>query len=118
MPKLPLFLTVFTIIVTASWLIYSQKADNPTYKPGSSAQLDTVVNQARHSYELQKSQGVDFGSGPCLSNDLLPGWVIDLVHRPRQAVDDLPQNQCQAYLEGRASHFIELDLNGDVVRIK
>jgi len=119
MPKLPLFLTVLIIIVLAAFLIYSQKGDpSRSYKPGSSMELDTAVNQAKHAYTLRKAQGTDFSSGPCLSNDLLPGWVADIVHNPRQVVDDLAQNQCPAFLEGRATHFVELDLDGEVVRVK
>lgn len=119
MPKLPLFLTVLTVIIVASFLIYSQKGDpSKNYKPGSSNELDTAVNQAKHAYTLRKNLGTDFSDGPCLSNDLLPGWVADIVHSPRQVVDDLAQNQCPAFLEGRAKHFVELDLDSNVVRVK
>lgn len=112
-----LFLTILAIVLMASFLIYQQK-ETPIYKPGSSAELDTAVNQAKHAYQLQKAQGKDFASGPCLSNDLLPDWVADVVHTPRQSVDDLAQNQCPAFLEGRANRFVELDLDGNVVRVK
>ncbi|MDO8618863.1 MAG: hypothetical protein Q7R49_02835 [Candidatus Daviesbacteria bacterium] len=118
MPKLPLFTVILTIIIIASILIYSQKPTTSVYKPGSSAELDTVVNQAKHAYNLRKVAGADLSTGPCLSNDLLPDWVADLVHNPRQAIDDFAQNQCSAYLEGRATHFVELDLSGNVARIK
>ena len=53
-------------------------------------------------------------SGPCLSNGT--EWVVDVVHNPRQAVDDLPANQCPSYLSGLSKHFIELDLSGNLVR--
>lgn len=118
MPKLPLFLVVLVIIVVSSTLIYSQKPNNVSYKPGTSTELDTVVNQAKYAYQLHKNQKADLSNGPCLSNDLLPGWVADIVHSPRQSIDDLAQNQCPAYLEGRATHFVELDLEGNVVRVK
>jgi hypothetical protein len=58
----------------------------------------------------------DLSAGPCLSNNLIPDWVADIAHNPRQAVDDLPANQCSAYREGQAHHFVELDLDGNLIR--
>jgi hypothetical protein len=57
---------------------------------------------------------VDLSNGPCLSDALpsgviTPGFVCDVAHSPRQAVDDDPKNQCSAYRDGRASHFVEVD---------
>jgi len=55
--------------------------------------------------------GEDLSNGPCLLNPLtdLPSWVCDVAHKPRQPVDDRPENQCSAYREGRATHFVEVD---------
>jgi len=59
-------------------------------------------------------------SGPCLSDDnagwTIDDWVCDVAHSPRQAVDNEPANQCQAYREGRASHFVELDPQCNLIR--
>jgi hypothetical protein len=58
--------------------------------------------------------GEDLSAGPCLS-DALPGrvvqpdWVCDVAHSPRQDVDNQPKNQCAAYYDGTAHHFIEVD---------
>lgn len=87
-----------------------------SYKPGISEEADQAVNQAVKVYDQKKSLGEDFTNGPCLTNDLLPGWVVDIAHNPRLPVDDLAQNQCQAFNEGRATHFVELDLDGKVIR--
>lgn len=69
--------------------------------------------------KCQKSliEGVDAAKGPCLSNEIQTDWVCDMVHRPRQAVDDLPENQCSAYREGKAKHFVEVDPNCEVIKI-
>lgn len=80
--------------------------------------IDTAVANAKSIYRKRLLDGVDQSNGPCLSNDLMQGWAADLVHNPRVALDDLPSNQCQAYLEGRASHFVELDLSGNVIRVR
>ena len=38
----------------------------------------------------------------------MPLWVADIAHDPREDIDDEPENQCQRYREGEASHFVEL----------
>lgn len=114
-----LLLLVFLVITFTSFATFSilgQKTSG--YKPGVSLEYDRAVNQAQSLFSQKQKLGVDFSNGPCLSNDLLPGWVADIVHNPRQKIDDLPINQCQAYLEGRAKHFVELDLDGNVVRVQ
>lgn len=88
------------------------------YRPGYSYEIDQAVNQAQSLYNQKKALKEDFTNGPCLTNDLMSGWVVDLVHNPRQPIDNNEQYQCQAYREGRATHFVELDLNGEVVRVK
>lgn len=84
----------------------------------SKADIDTAVNQAKYLYEMEKVKGRDFSSGPCLSNALMPDWVADIAHNPRQSVDDLRENQCPAFLEGRAHHFVELDLEGNLIKAR
>ncbi len=119
-----LFLGVLLVIVGVSSAIlyinrkasiYDQTASS--YKPGVFTEIDKAISQAQTLYAQKKAAGVDFSDGPCLTNDLMKGWVADLVHNPRIMMDDLAQNQCQAYLEGRASHFVELDLAGNLVRV-
>lgn len=114
-----LFILV-AIAIASSALIttifFSHK--NLSCKPGQLSDYDKAVCQALILYNQQKSSGSDFSSGPCLSNDLFPGWVADIVHNPRERQDDLPANQCQAFIEGRATHFVELDTKGNVVRVE
>jgi hypothetical protein len=107
------------VLVSGSILLINRKDSltDTTYKPGVSTQVDTAVNQAQLVFQRKKALGVDFSEGPCLTNDLMVGWVVDIVHNPRQPIDNLPQNQCPAYLEGRAKHFIELDTNGNLIRV-
>ncbi len=63
--------------------------------------------------ELQN--GKDLSTGPCISNEIIPGWVCDVAHNPRQPVDNKPENQCPAY--GRnATHFIEVDPSCNFIR--
>lgn len=110
---------VLMVILGASAIIYIRNSNtNNTYKPGIWPEADQAVAQAQYLYNKAKDQGVDFKNGPCLSNALIPGWVLDLAHNPREPVDDLPENQCKAYLEGSAKHFVEMDLKGNILRVK
>jgi hypothetical protein len=58
----------------------------------------------------------DFSLGPCLSNAIQPDWICDIAHNPRQAVDNDSANQCSAYREGVAHHFVELDSTCQLIR--
>lgn len=56
-------------------------------------------------------------AGPCLSNDLLAdkNWVCDVVHSPRNPVDNDPANQCPAYGQ-QASRFVEVNPSCEFIR--
>lgn len=120
-----LLILVLSVIAIVSLVIVYVHETNPfnaaikgKYKPGLDDEIDNAVKKAQAIYQDRKAIGTDFESGPCLSNDLLPDWVVDIAHNPRQKLDDLAENQCQAFIEGRAKHFVELDLDGEVIRIK
>ncbi|MFA6255311.1 MAG: hypothetical protein WC675_04770 [Patescibacteria group bacterium] len=59
----------------------------------------------------------DFEAGPCLSNAIVPDWVCDVAHNPRQSVDDEVANQCPAFREGTAHHFVEVDGNCNLIKV-
>src|SRR5574343_1180912 len=77
---------------------------------------DKAILLANEIYTQEKAKGIDLSSGPCIANPIpqMPDWVIDIAHNPRQAIDNLAENQCSVFREGKASHFIELDLQGKV----
>lgn len=77
---------------------------------------ERAIQMAQELYREMKTQGVDMSIGPCLSEEVLPDWCADVAHSPRQAIDDMPQNQCQSYLSGRVHHFVELDPDGNLIR--
>jgi hypothetical protein len=86
----------------------------------SSSSTDTtqVVAAAQQVYQQAKANGTDFSNGPCIAEQLseFPDWSVDVAHDPRQAVDDQPANQCQAYRRGKTHHFVELDPDGKLIR--
>lgn len=115
--KLKLFLFVFGLILGVSLIILWFNTEKKQYQPGISEKDDQAVNQSQLLYREFIKTSPDISSGPCLTNALMPGWVVDLVHSPRQPIDDLEENQCKSFVEGRSEHFVELDLSGNVVRV-
>jgi hypothetical protein len=81
---------------------------------GADADPATIAG-AKRAYAAAKARGVDMTNGPCLGI-VAPDWVADVAHDPRRAVDDDPANQCAAYRNGEAHHFVELDPEGNVIR--
>ncbi len=116
MPKLTLLIIVLTVIILTSFATLVFHSGTQTVI--SKSEIDSAVNQAQHVYRQTKLSGGDFSNGSCLSNALMPDWVADIAHSPRLPIDDLPENQCSAYLEGRAKHFVELDVDGNLIRAK
>ena len=124
-PRGKLLILVLSVIAVVSLAIVYVHEFNPfnraikgNYKPGLSTEIDTMVGRAKKVYEDKKALGIDFSTGPCLTNDLAQEWVADIAHNPRQTIDNLAENQCPRFLEGRAKHFVELDVKGEVVRVK
>jgi hypothetical protein len=81
---------------------------------GAKADKDTVA-LAQQAYRDARARGVDMSQGPCLGV-IKKGWVADVAHDPRQKVDDDPANQCEAFRSGEATHFVELDPQGSLIR--
>lgn len=116
MPKTTLLIIALIVVVLTALITVFLNSGGP--KSASKNEIETAVNQAKYFYGQERGRERDFSSGPCLSEALLPGWVVDIVHSPRLPIDDLPENQCSAYREGRAQHFVELDLEGNLIRTK
>ncbi len=112
MPKILLFaISLSVIILTVSAVLFFQESI-------PKSEIYTAINQAQLLYRERSKDGQDFSAGSCLSNALMPGWVLDIAHSPRLAIDDLPQNQCPSFREGRARHFVELDPEGNLIRAR
>ena len=122
MPKNLLFVICLAVILVSAYLVYASNDGLIPFqnfdRPGKKIELDTAINQAKYLYRIKNEEKTDFSKGPCLSNALMPGWVLDIVHDPRQPVDDLVENQCAAYVSGQAKHFVELDTTGNLVRAR
>lgn len=79
------------------------------------ADAEQVISSCIQLCQEEKNKGTDLSNGPCLSNDIGSTngekWVCDVAHFPREDVDNLPENQCSAFREGGAKHFVEVDVN-------
>lgn len=113
LPKPLLVSAILAVVILTALATYGLNSGGVT-----KSDIDVAVNQAKYLYEMEKSKDKDFSSGPCISNALMPDWVADVAHSPRQTIDDLAANQCPAYLEGRARHFVELDLEGNLIKAR
>jgi hypothetical protein len=101
-----------------SWIKNSKgvwiKHGNPAETPAEVLEQQQIIACAQDIYSQFKRNGMNFSS-QCLGQ--CGGYSIDIVHTPRTKEDNLEQNQCEEYLTKETSHFIELNNNGEIVRI-
>jgi hypothetical protein len=72
-------------------------------------QTNNVVDECKAACSAALTTGQNLSNGPCLLDPMSnPYWVCDITHSPRESIDDLPENQCNAWNNKTASHFIEL----------
>jgi len=90
------------------------KHGNPSSIPDYAAEQQNLTNCALKLLNDDLALGIRHGS-ECLGR--CGNYAVDLVHVPRSSEDDLPENQCIDFLIGKVSAFIELDANGNIVRI-
>ena len=76
--------------------------------------LDYMSFWRMNLYNEKNQEGMEFNS-QCLGT--CEDFAVDIVNAPRTSEDNKIENQCQDYRNGIAKHFIELDKNGEIVRI-
>lgn len=124
-----LTLIIFLALVLVSFLRFNSEEDswikdsnglwikhgNPSTTPENvQAQLD-AISCASELYALANINNLEFSSqclGKCSS------YSIDIVNSPRTEEDNLEENQCNDYKTGVTKNFIELNQQGQIVRIK
>lgn len=129
MKKILFLIIIVAIVVGVTFFLYFRDSDenitndaiNAITGIGSidikeAADQRLAISKARELWRAYSFSGEDLSDGPCLSNEIMPGWVADIVHDPRQAIDNDPANQCPAYRTGEATHFVELDIDGNLIR--
>jgi len=90
------------------------KHGNPSSVSDEVVEQADAVLCALDLYRTAEENGLDFLS-QCLGS--CGDYAVDIVHDPREDIDDLAENQCDDYRHNRVGHFIELDVDGIIVRI-
>ncbi len=95
------------------------KHGRPRDTPDEVILQQKILAAAQQVYNQKKAESIDFSAGPCLADSLTDysDWVVDVAHNPRQEVDARQENQCASFRMGKAKHFVELDENGDLIRV-
>ncbi len=108
--------TVFVIVVVA--IIFAAGCVQEGQMQSSDRDRAYMACKDACEYDAKILLKQNLSSGPCLLNpvETASDWVCDVAHNPRHAIDDLPENQCGAFREGEAHHFVELDENCGLIR--
>jgi hypothetical protein len=87
-------------------------------KQVSQSDRDRAVDEAQTAFSQVQATGQDLSAGPCISESLpdLPDWVADIAHDPREPIDDEAANRCQRFRSGQAHHFVELNVDGQLIQ--
>jgi hypothetical protein len=87
-------------------------------KETETSEKDRAIAACKEECNSKLREGVDLSNGPCLLDPIsdLQDWVCDVAHEPRQDVDNDPKNQCSAYREGKAHHFVEVDPSCNLIK--
>ena len=86
----------------------------PDSKPAKVLVQEAAINAALQLFQEKKLE-MNFSS-QCLG--VVQMYAVDIVHVPRTVDDDKQENQCDDYRLGIVDKFIELDKDGNVVRVK
>ena len=98
------------IVVTAIIVLIILLLPIAFYYKSQTNEKELAVEKCINACRQAMVAGKDLSNGPCLLNPIpeLRDWVCDVAHEPRQDVDNLPENQCSSFREGRANHFVEV----------
>ncbi|MFH1503424.1 MAG: hypothetical protein ABIE36_02090 [Candidatus Diapherotrites archaeon] len=112
------FLGIILLIIRGdedNWIKDSRgvwiKHGNPSEIPNYVLEQQEIINCALEKFNNFTGEI----NSQCL--DTCKDYVVDIVHVPRTEEDNLIENQCSDFREGKVSHFIELDKEGEIVRI-
>jgi predicted small lipoprotein YifL len=106
------------LLLIAAFLVLAIAGCGSSGQQVEPSDRDKAVDEAQAAFRQIQGSGQALSAGPCISESLpdLPDWVADVAHDPRQPIDDEPANQCQRYRDGQAGHFVELNVDGQLIR--
>lgn len=107
-----------TVLLAAILVACEQEQDNLQ----SPATFNDLVPKIQELFADAQSRKSGLGDGPCLGMITAPGlasFYVDVVHVPRQEVDNLEANKCLGYKAGQVgSRLVELNFDGEIVLLK
>ncbi|MEZ0345475.1 MAG: hypothetical protein ABWK01_02885 [Infirmifilum sp.] len=109
--KKVLILVVTTIVLALFFISFLYKKEANESKNA----IDICIKECKKAL----ASGMDLSKGPCLLNPIkeMPDWVCDVAHSPREPIDNLPENQCSSFREGKATHFVEVSPTCELIRV-
>lgn len=112
--KLVLEAITITFVIFAAGCIEDKETRKPDDK--ISIQDRFAINYCTALCRQKLNENASISNGPCLSNEITPDWVCDVAHHPRLDVDNIKENQCSSFTDGRAHHFVEINENCSLIR--
>ena len=107
------------IVVQDNWVKDSRgvwvEQGNPVNIPDNVARQKEAITCGERLYNVQKPYGAINFTSECLGR--CGDYSVDVVHVHRVEQDDLQHFQCLEYLNGLAINLIEVDSDGNIVRI-
>jgi len=101
------------IIILLTITVFLSGCIGQTDKSDGEKAIDACMKKCNELLNM----GQDLSNGPCLLNPIEgTEWVCDVAHSPRQDVDNKPENQCSAYREGIAKHFVEVNPGCELIK--
>jgi len=90
--------------------------ERPPEKPSDK---DNAILACEQECNAKLNENIDLSKGPCLLNPIqdVPDWICDVAHNPRQTLDNQPENQCSVFRDGKAHHFVEVDVNCELIQV-
>ena len=89
------------------WIKHGNPFETPDYVLEQQEAISCAIEKFENFNEELNSQCL----GTC------GNYAVDIVHVPRTSDDNLAENQCSDYNDGKVSQFIELDKYGGIVKI-
>lgn len=118
--KYKLLFIFLLLIFLASGCSKKEPLLKETFEPTSISVEERAKEACIKECKNRMNSGIDLSKGPCLSDNdvnwMIEDWACDIAHNPRQEIDDLIENQCNAYIEEKVHHFVELDPNCNIIR--
>lgn len=88
---------------------------NPAVTPDEVAKQQEAITCGERLYRVQKPSGAYKFTSECLGR--CGDYSVDVVNVPRNEKDDLQNFECLEYLNGITTSLIEVDSDGNIVRV-